>query len=68
MPRALLALLLLVGGGSPFLSVPGIATLFKVIAAADGQPRTDVGRNFDPNGSPTTQEDPDAGSRWDPDG
>ena len=69
MSRALLALLLLVGG---------MATLLKTVAAADGDvgsiwdpnggPRTNVGNTWDPNGEPRTQEGTDVGSTWDPDG
>lgn len=69
MTRALLALLLLVGGGSPFLSVPGKAVFLKAVAAADGSgPRTNAGGRFDPNGVLTSQEETDTGNRFDPNG
>ena len=78
MSRALLALLLVVGGGSPFLSSSGMAALFKMVMAADGDvggsfdpnggPRTNVGNSFDPDGEPRTQEGTDVGGTWDPDG
>ena len=68
MSRALLALLLLAGGEASLLSSPAMTMLFKAAVAADGAPGTDAGSRWDPNGTPTTQEETDAGSRWDPDG
>lgn len=73
MPRAFLALLLLLGGAAPFLAPSGVAFLRTVAATSadagnnydpNGAPRTDAGGNYDPNGQPGT----DAGGNWDPDG
>jgi hypothetical protein len=64
MPRAFLALLLLLGG----------MAFLRTLAAATG----DAGNNWDPNGSPRTtaggnwdpdgQAESDAGGNWDPNG
>ncbi|HYN20015.1 MAG TPA: hypothetical protein VE078_03570 [Thermoanaerobaculia bacterium] len=64
MPRAFLALLLLLGG----------LAFLRTFAAATG----DAGNHFDPNGSPRTtagghfdpngQAETDAGNNWDPNG
>jgi len=71
MSRALLAVLVLLGGGAPFLSAPGMATIFRAVTAAvgsdndpNGAPRTTVGNENDPNGGPQT----DVGGENDPNG
>lgn len=68
MPRVLLALLLVLGAGSPFCAAPEL--LQTAVAAVgstwdpDGKPGADVGNTWDPDGSPGA----DVGSTWDPNG
>lgn len=73
MSRAFLALLLLLGGGSPLLAPSGMALLRIVVASTadagniydpNGQPGTNAGGIYDPDGQPGS----DAGNIFDPDG
>ncbi|HWM92315.1 MAG TPA: hypothetical protein VN493_16240 [Thermoanaerobaculia bacterium] len=71
MPRVLLALLLVLGAGSPFFAAPGMPEFLRAAVARvgstwdpDGKPGADVGGTWDPDGRPSA----DVGSTWDPNG